>query len=78
MPLFQANRDFGNLKWFRRTVSNAITKLGDKIGSSRNTLTERQGFAGPFFVPFAIGSIIFSGKISLIQTKLVFFRYKKV
>jgi len=55
-----ANRDFGHLKWFRRTVSNAITTLGDKIGSTTNTLTERQGFAGPFFVPFAIGSIIFS------------------
>jgi len=60
-----ANRDYGNLKWFRRTVSNGITTLGNKIGSSRDTLTERQGFAGPFFVPFAVGSIIFSVVIAM-------------
>ena len=50
----------------------------NKIGSSRDTLTERQEFAGPFFVPVAIGSIIFSGKVSLIKNNWYFQVYATI
>ena len=72
MLLFQENGDYENLKWFRRTISDGITRLSKKIWNPWDVLTERQGFAGPFFVPLIIGSILFLGKISLIKTRLVF------
>ena len=65
MLLFQANGDYENLKWFKRTISNGITRLSKKIWNPWDALTERQGFEAPLFVPLAIGSIIYLGKISL-------------
>ena len=65
MLLFQENGDYENLKWFRRTISDGITRLSKKIWNPWDVLTERQGFESPLFVPLAIGSIIYLGKISL-------------